>query len=85
MKINKAIKLLEYNLAVLGVEYKSLSELSDYFPKNSKHKAAIYIDVRMVAILKRDKLIRESIAKLKELKRFNIKYVNEKDIDWTLF
>jgi hypothetical protein len=35
----------------LKLEYKILSEISDYFPKNSSHKAARAIDARMQKIL----------------------------------
>lgn len=36
---------------VLNAEFRLLSELLEYFPKGSQHKAAIVIDKKMDAIL----------------------------------
>lgn len=42
----------ENHLANLKGQYKALSEVQELFPKNSKHKAYLFIDKRIFELLK---------------------------------
>lgn len=47
-------------LPQLEESYRTLSEVSEHFPRNSKHSASLFIEQRMVHILKAIKLIKDT-------------------------
>lgn len=55
----------------LSVEYRVLSQMTDYFPKNSNHKCAQAIGIRMNDVLKEIKDLEQGVEQTETIALFN--------------